>query len=133
MAFVIQKSLVGNENQPSITRLPVTASEAYTEGEALVLSSGALTKCGATAKPTHIAAETKAAAASGDVYAYEVMPHHVFKTTFAADASSNVVGTLVTLHTDGLQVTATATSGVATIYEKLGSGASGTDVLVRFI
>jgi hypothetical protein len=133
MAFTFIKSLTG-QWYPFIEKKPTTAEEAYTEGEALVLSSGTLTKCGATAKPTYIAAKAYTAPAEDnqDLEVYPVLPEHVFKTEFAADATANAIGTLVTLHTDGASVTATADSGVATIYEKLGTG-NKDSVLVRFI
>ena len=132
--FEFNKSLSG-ENFQTTEILPTTASETYTEGEGLVVTSGKLTKVGATAKPAYIAAKAYVAPASGNLPlpVYPVLPHHVFKTTFAADASANAEGTLVTLHTDGTTITATATSGVATIIKKLGSGAVGTEALVRFL
>jgi len=46
---------------------------------------------------------------------------------------SVAIGTAVTIHTDGAQITATTTNGVATITKKLGIGAAGTEALVRFI
>ena len=55
-----------------------------------------------------------------------------WETTFAADASAVTAGSSVTIHTDGAQVTATTTSGVAKILEKHGSGAIGTTVTVTF-
>ena len=58
----------------------------------------------------------------------------IFETTFAAAATSVKLGSKVTLHTDGLQVTATTTNGVAEIVDfddKAKSGAGGT-VHVRF-
>lgn len=110
----------------------VTSAEAVTLGEALVLSSGKLTKCAADATPEFIAM----AAATGDgtlkIPVLRVMEDMIFETTFAADASSNAVGTKVTIHTDGAQVTATATNGVFTITEKLGTGESGTKVRGMF-
>ena len=132
--FKFVKSLSG-ENFPQMASLPTTGSETYTAGEGLVLTSGALTKVGATAKPTHIALKAYTAPATGNLAlpVEIVMPQYVYETTFAADASSNTIGTLVTIHSDGAQVTATATNGVATIVEKLGSGASGTSALVRFL
>ena len=134
MAFIFVKSLSGENFQTPII-LPTTASETYTDGEGLVMTSGALTKVGATAKPTYIAAKGYVAPSSGnlDLPVYPVLPHHVYETTFAADASSNAEGTLVTIHTDGAQVTATASSGVATIVKKLGTGASGTKAQIRFL
>ena len=132
--FKFVKSLSG-ENFPQMDSLPTTAEEVYTEGEGLVLTSGALTKVGATAKPTHIALKAYTAPATGNLNlpVEIVMPNYVYETTFAADASSNAIGTLVTIHSDGAQVTATATNGTATIVKKLGTGASGTKAHVRFL
>ena len=132
--FDFVKSLSG-ENFMTPIYLPSTASETYTETEGLVVTNGRLTKVGATATPTYIAAESYAAPASGnrDIAVYPVLPQYVYKTTFAADASSVYEGVKVTIHTDGLQITATTTSGVATIVDKLGTGAIGTSALIRFI
>jgi hypothetical protein len=132
--FEFVKSLSGENFQTPII-LPSTASETYTDGEGLVMSSGALTKVGATAAPTYICGEAYVAPASEnrDIVAYPVLPHHVYKTTFAADGTSTAEGAKVTLHTDGAQITATTASGVATIVKKLGTGAVGTEALVRFI
>lgn len=132
MAFKLYKR--GMAAQVPFEYLPTTASEAYTLGEALVLSSGALTKCGATATPEFIAAESYTAPSSGQraIQVFRVLEDMQFATTFAADASSNAIGTLVTLHSDGAQVTATATNGVATIVRKDGTGASGTKCVVMF-
>lgn len=134
MAFIFYKS-VNDEKYPIAVSLPTTASETYTLGEALVLSSGTLTKCGATTKPTHIAAKAYVAPSSGneDLPVYPVLPHYEYLTTFSADATSNVIGTLVTIDSTGLLVTATDTSGVATIVNKLGLTGNQTNVVVRFI
>ena len=132
--FKFVKSLSG-ENFPQMDSLPTTAEEVYTEGEGLALSSGALTKVSATGKPTHIALKAYTAPATGNLNlpVEIVMPNYVYETTFAADASSNAEGTLVTIHSDGAQITATATNGTATIVKKLGTGASGTKAHVRFL
>lgn len=131
--FKFVKSLSGQSFQTTEV-LPTTASEAYADGEGLVMTSGALTKVGATAVPQYIAAKAYTAPASGQLPlpVYPVLSHHVYETTFAADASAVGAGTKVTIHTDGAQVTATATSGVARIFRKLGTGASGTAVQVIF-
>lgn len=94
--------------------LPVTADEAITQGEALVLASGKLTKCGATTKPTHIAV-ADIAANSGDAPVIVVLPDMEFAVDATATVAATLIGTAVTLHTDALSVTATATSGVFTI------------------
>ena len=109
-----------------------TDSEAITLGEALVLTSGRLTKCGATATPEFIALGSRSAGTDVQVPVARVMEDEEYETTFSADASSNAVGTKVTLHTDGLTVTDTATNGVFTITKKLGTGASGTSVRGMF-
>lgn len=134
MAFTFSKSL-GNEMYPIVEKLPTTASETYTEGEGLVVTTGALIKVGVTAKPTYIAAKAYVAPASGNLAleVYPVLPHYEYLTTFAADASAVNEGTAVTIHTDGAQITATDTSGVATITKKLGTGAATTKAIVRFI
>jgi len=134
MAFKFHKSL-GTENFPYVEERPTTAEETYVKGEALKLASGTLTKAGATDSPTHIAAESYVAPATDNraIKVYPVLPAYEYESTFAANASALKEGTLVTLHTDGLQVTATATAGIATISRKLGTGASGTAVIVRFL
>jgi hypothetical protein len=131
--FKFVKSLSG-ENSPQMTVLPTTAQETYTEGEGLVLTSGALTKVGATAKPTHIALKGYAAPATGNLGlpVEIVLPQYIYETTFAADGSASAIGTALTLHTDGAQITATTSSGVATLVNKLGSGAIGTKAYVQF-
>lgn len=132
--FKFVKSISG-ENAPVMTEKPTTASETYIEGEGLVMTSGALTKVGATAKPTHIALKAYVAPATGNLPlpVEIVMNEYVYETTFAADGSSIKDGQAVTLHTDGAQITATTASGVATIVNKLGSGAIGTKAHVRFL
>ena len=107
----------------------ITDAEEVTLGEALVLTSGKLTKCAATATPEFIA---MAAGTAVEIPVLRVMEDMIFETTFAADASAVAEGAKVTLHTDGAQVTATTTNGVFTITKKLGTGASGTKVRGMF-
>ena len=109
-----------------------TDSEAIALGEALVLTSGRLTKVAADAVPEFIAMSACAAGTDKPIAVVRLMEDMVLETTFAADASSNAEGTLVTIHSDGLQVTATASNGDFTIIKKLGTGASGTKVLGAF-
>lgn len=111
-------------------RYITTDNEAIVLGEALVLTSGALTKCAATGVPEFIAME--ATADEAIISVVRVTEEMVFETTFAADASAEEEGEKVTIHTDGLQVTATNTNGVFTITKKLGTGATGTKVLGMF-
>ena len=65
--FKLSKIENARMNVPEPEYLPVTASEAVSEGEALVLSNGALTKCGATATPTYIAMGSVAADAEDEL------------------------------------------------------------------
>ena len=106
-----------------------TADEAIVLGEALVLTDGLLHKCGATATPEYIA---RSAGTNKVIAVNRVLEEDIFETTFAADASAVDEGSKVTLHTDGLQVTATTASGVFYITKKLGSGDTGTKVQGMF-
>ena len=91
------------EHQPGATNLP--------RGSAAVLTSGSLAKCGATAKPSHI---VMGPADSNGLYpCIRVQPTTVFETTSTTAVAS--AGTKVTLNTDALSVTATATDGVFTV------------------
>ena len=105
-----------------------TASEAIVLGEALVLSSGKLTKCGATATPEFIA---MGAGTGVKIPVVRVMETDEYEAPLQAAGTSLNVGDKVTLHTDGLQVTATTTSGVFEITQINGT-AVGDTVLGMF-
>lgn len=94
--------------EPFIT-LPKKSGETYSNGEALKLTADGVTKCGATEMPQYICI------GGGDSNGLPCIP--VLETTeFEVDYTAvPTVGTKVTLHTDSLQVTATATSGVFTV------------------
>lgn len=49
MGFKQATTMIGNA--ANFDQVPATAGESYAVGEALVLSGGAATKCGATATP----------------------------------------------------------------------------------
>lgn len=105
-------------------------------GMALYQSSGNLAIATGTTKPTYISMVDKASACTaGDIIpVIRVDSGIIFETTNQASFSGANRGTKVTLHTDGLQVTATTTSGVAEIIDFDAVAASGTGgkVLVRF-
>jgi len=112
----------------------VTSAEAVAVGEALVLSSGKLTKCGATATPDFIALEpcTAAEATAGKAIAVtRVSKDVIYETVLTAAYSAIAAGAKVTLASSGLGITATTTSGVAEIVDWDGK-ASGDKVRVRF-
>ena len=123
---------VGSAKTAPYELYTATNSEAITLGEALVLTSGKLTKCGATATPEFIAMKATNSNPGVEIPVMRVMEDMVFETTFAADASANNEGTLVTIHTDGAQVTATYTNGKFYITKKLGTGDTGTKVRGMF-
>lgn len=108
-----------------------TDAEAYLYGEALKLTSGRLTKCGPTDVPVFICMADRAAEATA------ITPIPLTRVQkdvmqFAAEATATVAATLVgqkvTLHTDGVKVTATTASGVAEIVSTDGA----TNVVVTF-
>lgn len=116
--------------QAPLEYFSTTNDEAIVMGEALVLTSGYLTKCGATATPEFIAGAS--VSDTTVIPVIRVTEDMVLGTTFSTTATSIVVGDKVTLHTDGLQVTATTGSGVFMVTEILAGGVSGTAVLGMF-
>ncbi len=103
-------------------------------GMALVQSSGNLAIATGTTKPTYISmVEKDAACMAGDLIpVIRVEPGTIYETELSAAGTSLKQGDKVTLHaSNGLQVTATTTNGVAEIVEFLGT-ASGDHVRVRF-
>lgn len=130
MAFLFYQSDDGRA--PAIEYLPCSAM-APKLGMALVQSAGNLAKCGATAAPAYISlCEYDSAVAAGTIIpVMRVGKDVIYKTTSSAAMTSIKLGTKVTLHTDGLQVTATSTDGVAEVVG-IDDTAAGGDVYVRF-
>lgn len=121
-------------NVPEPVFHEVTASETVTMGEALVLASGKLTKCGATVKPEFIAmADCAADATKRLIPVARVEANQLYEVPVQAAPTSLVEGSKVTLHTDGLQVTATTTSGVVTVESLNGATAAGDIIVVRIV
>lgn len=117
---------------PPIEYKTATAGESYSVGEALKLSGGKVTLCGGTTKPEFVCVGP--ANGAGEVPCVAVQDYMEFETTLAvapADSAAIGVGDKVTIHTDGMQVTATKTSGVAQIVA-LDGQAVGDRVVVRF-
>ncbi len=131
-------NLIRHENASTNVAEPVileaTAGEAITNGEALVLTGGKLTKCGATTKPTYIAMTDLAAAASErNIAVYRITPGMVFRVPVVASPTALKPGDKVTLHTDGLQVTATTQGGVITVEALEGAAAADDNIVVRVV
>ena len=91
---------------------PATASETYTMGEVLKMSSGAVTKASGTDTPEFLCLADMTAASGDTVPAMRLTELQELETTLSAAGASLNVGDKVTIHTDGAQVTATTTSGV---------------------
>lgn len=102
-------------------------------GMAMVLTSGNLAVAAGTNKPAYICMreETAAVPAGTLIPVIRVQSDMVFETTATAALTSVKLGSKVTLSTDGLQVTATTTDGVAEIVAMDGT-AAGSVVRVRF-
>ena len=102
-------------------------------GMALVANSGNLAVATGTTKPTYISMEGRdGAVTTGDLIpVVRVQPDMIFEVPLSAAGTSLKAGQKVTIATDGLQVTATTTDGVAEIVEILGT-AAGDKVRVRF-
>lgn len=110
----------------------VTTGESFELGEALVMSSGLLTKCGATATPTFIAMKAAASAPAGTVIpVLRVSKEVIYETELSAASPSIAKGAKYTLASSGRGITATTTSGVAEVVDWDGK-AAGDKVRVRF-
>ena len=117
---------------PPIEYKTSTASESYAVGEALKLASGKVTLASGAVKPEFVCVGP--ANDAGEVPCVTVQDYMEFETTLAvapADSATIGVGDKVTIHTDGMQVTATKTSGVAQIVA-LDGQAVGDRVVVKF-
>ena len=93
-----------------------TDGESYQVGEALKLASGKVTLCSGAVAPSHVCVGP--IDDNGVVPCVEVQKYMEFETTLGvapADSATVGVGDKVTLHTDGMQVTATKTGGVAEV------------------
>ena len=135
--FTISRILNAGANLPETVRLPVTAETSYKAGCALKIASGKATHCGATDKPTYLCAEDVAADAKKTVTAYVLTPDVILEAPVSASVADLSVGTAVTLNVNSagmaIGVTATATNGVATIYDLCGATVAGDRVLVRIV
>lgn len=131
MAFFIHSTKDGH--LPPIEYLPCGAITPKA-GMALIQTSGNLAIATGTNAPTYISlVEKDAACTAGDIIpVMRVEKDTIYQTTLSASGSSLKLGNKVTLHaSDGMQVTATTSSGVAEIVGMDGT-AAGSTVRVRF-
>lgn len=124
--FIVKKILGARINVPEPEKH--IAGAAITQGMALTLTGGKLVA--ATGTPTHIA--LGAAKADEEVTCYAVLPAMHFEVPVTATPTSLKEGDKVTIAEGGLGVTATTTSGVATIVDLNGAKASGDLIMVKF-
>ncbi len=117
-------------NAPEIIQVPATLNESFVVGETLKLASGKATKASGTNVPEYICVEKKTAVTGDNVSCYLIEKNQEYETVQSADGTL-VVGTKVTINSDGTGVTATTTSGVAEVVKAFGT-TSGSAVLVRF-
>lgn len=130
--FKLIKIENGRQNVPEPEYLDVKSGEAVEIGEALVLSSGVLTKCGATAAPQYIAMGAVAGSATKrEIAACRVEKNQVFEVPVTDAPAELVPGAKVRLHTDAMQVTATTTDGVVTVVALNGATKAGDLITVR--
>lgn len=143
--FTLNKVLNGRTPVPEVVLMPTTAEEVYVRGEALKVSSGAVTKCGVGDAPQYIAEEAYEAPATGQraIRCFLVESNQLWEApvTFSSVPVALVLGTKLQLDTDGVGVTDLTTSGttgnevlgVATIFDVLEADeTTGETILVRF-
>jgi hypothetical protein len=115
MAFKL-KSRANGEHSAFVYPGTMKANEAGTIYEAVSYdaTTGTLTKCAADATPDYILQATVATAATPTVKppCIKVDEMQEFETTVGTGTDAIVPGTKLTLHTDGLTITTTTTSGV---------------------
>ena len=130
MAFKIYST--DDNRVPGIEYLPASAITPKV-GMALTQTTGQLALATGTTAPTYISmCEKDSECTAGDIIpVIRVGKDMILETTFVAAATSIKLGDKVTLHTDGLQVTATTTNGVAEVVY-MNDTASGSMCRVRF-
>lgn len=132
MAFDFYKSQI-KPNSPDMIWKPATTSETFKVGETLKLTStGTITKCSGTDAPVYVCLADYVAPSSNAsaIPVVEINPGQIYRVPLQAAGTALKVGEKVTIHTDGLQVTATTTNGVAEIVKIEGTSVGDT-VLVK--
>ncbi len=129
--FFLTKIENARMNVPEPEYLEAKASEEITDGEALVLTAGKLTQCGASVKPQFIAGANLSASATDRIIpVFRVTPDQVYAAPVSS-VSGITVGSKYNIDADALGVTAT-TGGAATVVSLNGAEKAGDPILVRF-
>ena len=117
---------------PVVKEIPAAAGT-YAVGETLAYNAaGLVAQVAGTTVPEFVCASDATVASGTTIAVNPVFEDMEFVTVFSADGSALKAGAKVTISTTFDSVTATTTNGVAEIVEKLGTGASGTEVIVKF-
>lgn len=124
MAFIPVKSLDGSSDPFEYGLM--TDSEAVTLGETLKYANGRLTKASGTDNPEAIALASAAAGTDVRIPFVRLDDQREWETTSTATVADTLVGQKVTISADGLQVTATTTSGVFEVSATDGAGTNST-------
>ena len=133
--FDLKKIENGRMNVPEPEYFDAKAATEIQVGQALALTGGVLAPVTAgTTKPEFISlGYVSASAVKRECPVARVNDEQVYEVPVSAAPSALKVGDKVTLTTDGLEVTATTASGVATIVNLKGASAAGDKVLVKFV
>lgn len=110
---------------------PAGAITGLVPGTLLYLNAGKLAVAGGTTKPQFIAQHSGTTSDGQQIAVEKIKESTIYETTCSAAFTSIKVGNKVTIGTDGLTVTATTDSGVATVIDIDGT-AIGSKILVRF-
>lgn len=110
---------------------PAGAITGLVPGTLLYLNAGKLAVASGTTKPQFIAQHSGTTADGEQIAVEKIKESTIYETTCSAAFTSIKVGNKVTIGTDGLTVTATTDSGVATVVGIDGT-AIGSKVRVRF-
>ena len=116
-------------NTPIRKQMPAS-SGTFHVGEVAVISSGRIAKASDTTVPTYVIVEDGTKTTADTITVEPIYKDQLYKTTLST-AGSLAVGVKYTIADNSAQVTATSTSGVATVVETLGS-TSGSVVFVKF-
>lgn len=122
---------IGREEQTAFVYSMDAAAGTYKVGELLYLSNGLLTLCSGTNVPQFVSMKDTQLSEAGKLCVTPVRDDIIYETHNQAAFTSIKVGDKVTVHTDGMQVTATTTNGTATVRGFDGT-AAGSCVYVVF-
>lgn len=132
--FNLVKIENGRMNVPEPEYFDAKASTEIQVGQALALQNGVLAPVGGTTKPEFISlAKLPTSAAKREIPVARVNDEQVYEVSVTAAPTSLKVGSKVTISSDGTEVTATTTDGVATIVNLKGAAAEGDKILVKFV